>query len=267
LNHKKNQKPQKLFFNKIWLFDTEYSVQKWTGDLKSPVHITLSVDLGNDTVICEGRTFMLEAEHLNAENYVWHNGSTNSYFGVAEAGQFYVTIDNHCETVSDTIEVTMSLQTPLVPNLGTDRILCPGAIEVLDATTENALNYVWQDSTEGAIYVVSEPGIYEVTVSNACLTFSDEIEVTADACCNIFVPDAFTPNGDGVNDVFYAFTNCQTSAFSMVIYDRWGGKIFETTDINNGWDGTTNGRALNTGVYVYTLSFNDGFLTRKKKEV
>jgi gliding motility-associated-like protein len=228
-------------------------------------YIRLSVDLGNDTVICEGRTFMLEAEHRNAESYVWHNGSTNSYFGVAEAGQFYVTVENHCETVSDTIEVTMSSQTPLVPNLGKDRVLCPGAIEVLDATTENALNYVWQDSTEGAIYIVSEPGIYEVTVSNACLSLTDDIEFTADACCNLVVPDAFTPNNDGINDVFYAFTNCQISNFVMIIYDRWGGKVFETTDINNGWNGTARGKALNTGVYVYTLSFNDGFLTRKKE--
>jgi gliding motility-associated-like protein len=228
-------------------------------------YLNLNIDLGNDTAICEGQIILLDAYHPNAENYTWQNGSKNSYFAIKEAGQYFVIVENHCETVSDTIEVTVSLQTPLVPNLGLNRFLCPGAMEILDASTENALTYVWQDSTEGAIYIVTEPGIYEVTISNACLSLTDDIEFTADACCNLFLPDAFTPNDDGINDIFYAFTNCQVNDFSMMIYDRWGGKLFETTDINTGWDGTTSGQTLNTGVYVYVLSFNDGFSTRKSE--
>lgn len=228
-------------------------------------YITLEVDLGNDTAICEGRSFLLDVLHPNAESYLWHNGSTNPYFSVENEGQIYVTLENHCEVVSDTINVIVSSPAPLVPNLGNDQVLCPGQTVVLDATTENALNYVWQDSTEGVLYFVTEPGVYEVTVSNACLSRTEDIEFTADACCNLFVPDAFTPNEDGNNDIFYAYTNCEVSDFSMMIFDRWGGKLFETTDINQGWNGMKNGQILNNGVYVYMISFNDGFAVRKKE--
>lgn len=228
-------------------------------------YITLEVNLGNDTAICEGRSFMLDVSHTNAENYVWHDGSTNSYFGVQSEGLIYVTLENHCEIVSDTMQVTVSTATPLVPNLGENQTLCPGQTIVLDATTENALNYIWQDSTENVLYFVTEPGIYKVTVSNACLSISDEIEFMAGACCNLFVPNVFTPNNDGNNDTFHAYTNCEVTGFSMMIFDRWGGKLFETRDINQGWDGMKDGQLLNNGVYVYMISFYDGFSNRNKE--
>lgn len=228
-------------------------------------YIILDLDLGNDTAICQGRSFQLDVFHPKAANYTWHDGSTNSSFTPREAGTVYVTIDNHCESISDSMEVIVSSPVPLIPNLGHNQVLCPGATQILDATIENALTYIWQDSTEGPIYVVTEPGIYQVTVSNACISLMDEIEFTADACCNMFLPDAFTPNNDGKNDTFNAFTNCHVSDFSMMIFDRWGSKVFESTDIDNGWDGIVRGEAMCTGVYIWILQFNDGFTVRKKE--
>ena len=248
-----------------------YSVEVFDGNCSGSDTIIVdvppisTVNLGNDTAICEGRLILLDVSHPNAESYLWHNGSTKTFFSVENEGQIYVTLENHCEVVSDTINIIVSLLAPLVPNLGNDQVLCPGQTVVLDATTENALNYVWQDSTEGVMYFVTEPGVYEVTVSNACLSRTEDIEFTADACCNLFVPDAFTPNEDGNNDIFHAYTNCEVSDFSMIIFDRWGGKLFETTDINQGWNGMKNGQILNNGVYVYMISFNDGFAVRKKE--
>jgi gliding motility-associated-like protein len=66
----------------------------------------------------------------------------------------------------------------------------------------------------------------------------------------IYIPDAFSPNGDGKNDVFRIRGNNIFSA-RLVIYDRWGEKVFETDDKNTGWDGTFNGKKVNAGVYTY----------------
>ena len=68
--------------------------------------------------------------------------------------------------------------------------------------------------------------------------------------------NAFTPDGDGRNDVFMAFPNDNDiSHFSMQVFDRWGGRIFESDDISIGWDGTKNGKPFPVGVYVYRLTF------------
>ena len=79
--------------------------------------------------------------------------------------------------------------------------------------------------------------------------------VTVDIQCgNLFIPNAFSPNSDGENDVFYikANANCVSSCF-FIIYDRWGEKVFETTNILTGWDGRYKYRLMNTDVFMYSL--------------
>ncbi|PST85070.1 hypothetical protein C7T94_02855 [Pedobacter yulinensis] len=84
----------------------------------------------------------------------------------------------------------------------------------------------------------------------------------------VFVPNAFTPNGDGRNDVFLAFGNTITS-IEMRVYNQWGQLIFRSQNIQQGWDGTFNGKMQPTGVYVYSvdLKFKDGTSTLKKGTV
>jgi gliding motility-associated-like protein len=72
----------------------------------------------------------------------------------------------------------------------------------------------------------------------------------------LFVPNAFTPNGDGHNDLFRVFAGSIRS-FRMVIYNRWGEKLFQTTDMHAGWDGTVKGRPVPDGVYVAVLEYTD----------
>jgi gliding motility-associated-like protein len=68
----------------------------------------------------------------------------------------------------------------------------------------------------------------------------------------VFVPNTFTPNGDGANDVLRVFA-IGLKEFDLRIYDRWGTLVFASRDINTTWDGTYNGRRLNSGVYIYQL--------------
>ena len=72
-----------------------------------------------------------------------------------------------------------------------------------------------------------------------------------------FIPDAFSPNGDGLNDVFLA-RGTRVFSFEMQVFDRWGGIIFETSDIDLGWDGTNSfGEVLNEGIYLYHIVLYD----------
>ena len=86
---------------------------------------------------------------------------------------------------------------------------------------------------------------------------SDTINVIViEDCGEMFVPNAFSPNNDGANDVLYVKGQC-LETFTFMVFNRWGEKVFETTDKNVGWDGTFNGDLMNTAVFVYRLEGKD----------
>lgn len=115
--------------------------------------------------------------------------------------------------------------------------------------------YLWDGTSAGASYTVSPlvTTIYTVvaTDSNGCTAMA---YVTVEVLCGeVFVPDAFSPNGDGQNDYLYVRSNC-IKTMDLVIFDRWGNKVFESTSQSTPWDGTYNGKALNAGTYTYYLN-------------
>jgi len=82
---------------------------------------------------------------------------------------------------------------------------------------------------------------------------------------NFFIPNTFTPNGDGKNDIFYVYGNT-VAKLKLRVYNQWGQFIYESRSIQNGWDGTYRGELQPNGVYVYyvDIEFNDGTKTMKK---
>ena len=105
-----------------------------------------------------------------------------------------------------------------------------------------------------ATHTYLNPGLYEVeitlNVDNGCTAIYTET-IERNALADIFVPNAFTPNNDGENDVLFVRGDFEGMVFS--IYDRWGEKMFETTKRDEGWDGTYNGVLVDPGVFVYHL--------------
>ena len=97
---------------------------------------------------------------------------------------------------------------------------------------------------------------YTVSVSdaNGCLN-SDDVTVFVKIVDGIGVPNAFSPNNDGLNDVLYLLGQ-GIEKFRLIIYNRYGQVVFETTDQSIGWDGTFNGKTMNPGVFGYTLEYN-----------
>ena len=119
-------------------------------------------------------------------------------------------------------------------------------------------NYLWQDGTTASTYTVTEEGKYflEYTDMNGCVGM-DSILVYVDRY-RIFVPNAFTPDGNGVNDTFGPSITGDIAGedIEMYIYNRWGELIYTFTDLGQGWDGTYKGKKANVGVYVWILIVN-----------
>ncbi|HEU4716435.1 MAG TPA: PKD domain-containing protein, partial [Bacteroidia bacterium] len=110
-------------------------------------------------------------------------------------------------------------------------------------------------------HTYADKGSYNVrliaTSVGGCMD-TTEMPVAIDPEFTLFIPNAFTPNGDGKNDVFLAYGN-EVSAFHMMMFDRWGNMIFESNDINKGWDGRGNGGSdiAQQDVYVYKIDVTD----------
>ena len=103
---------------------------------------------------------------------------------------------------------------------------------------------------------IAEPGEYSVSITSACESqvYSFALDVTGpDLASRIYVPNVFSPNGDGVNDEFRVFTAVVLLEFELHVYDRWGDELirFESTD--DFWDGSFLDKAMNPGVYVWWL--------------
>ena len=215
------------------------------------------LDLGEDTTVCEGRAVVLDAYDENAETYTWQDGSTLPAIIVEQEGIYKVIVQNDCAIVEDSIEILYA-EDALYLSFPKDRFICEGDTAYVGVRDEN-VTYKWNTGDRVQILRVTEFGIYTATISNGCVEITETIEVQqSDACCTVFMPNAFSPNGDTYNDTYQAFTSCVLNDFELVIFDRWGTVLFRSTDQNQSWDGTHNGKLLSPSVLIYKVSYNDG---------
>lgn len=125
----------------------------------------------------------------------------------------------------------------------------------IQLTAEGGVDYLWDTGENSQTISVTPPQTttYLVTVTDAagCVSFG-EVTVTIDFKYVLFVPTMFSPNNDGNNDILYV-RGLGIKNFSFQVYNRWGEKVFETSDKTTGWDGKYKGKELNTGVFVFLL--------------
>lgn len=220
-----------------------------------------SIDLGDDITICNENNLTLNAYDSTILEYLWNDESTESTLEISESGLYYVQVTNACGILSDSV-VVISNNLELNLTFPHDHSICTGDTLIINATTENAESYLWQDNSTSPIYTISSPGIYQVTIQNECNEKSQTITVSNKECCELYVPNIFSPNDDGYNDKFEIIQSsekCQNiTNFEMRIYDRWGELVFVSDNINNGWSGNWNGKKTTAGVYIFTVNYNDG---------
>ena len=159
------------------------------------------------------------------------------------------------------------------PKLSRDTLLCTGQQLLLNANIPkeaDSVIYTWQDGSKDSIFMVTQPGIYWVSayIEDYKIKVTDTVRVNYTDCTPpkypLWIPNSFTPNGDGLNDIFKPETIAELENYSMLIFNRWGQQIFESNDISKGWDGKYKGKAVPLGVYTYHIEATDK-LTKEKK--
>lgn len=202
-----------------------------------------------DTTICEGDTLILKVDGA-IQSYLWNNGSHMSELAVNQSGIYSLTItdSNNCND-TDSIEVTV-IEIPR-PDLGNNTYLCMGDSIMLDAGHFDA--YLWHDYSTDRHLIVKDEGVYWVEVTGQCGKGIDSIFIWV-LDCDFFVPNVFTPNGDGIND-FLEVVAKEIENYELIIFNRWGREVFRSNSLDNQWDGTYKGRSCPAGVYYWTASY------------
>ena len=236
--------------------DYTVTVVNACGSDSATVHVSfyddpLYVDFGNDTLLCELATLLLDATQQHPASYLWQDLSTNTTYTVINNGLYWVVVDDGCAGTSDTIDVTYLYDLQI--DLGRDTTICYTHPYMLDVTRPFS-HYLWHDGTTAPVHWVDMSGTYSVHVYNACTEADASVTVEVEECEEaVHVPNAFTPDGDGQNDLFLPVFNHpeRLESYSMQVYDRWGRLLFSTENLHQGWDG----RGCPTGTYVWRMEY------------
>ncbi len=216
----------------------------------------INVDLGSDTTLCAGDELILNASSPNA-SYIWQDGSTNAQYPVSQSGVFWVEITDsgNCSQV-DSITVTILPSLPTI-GLGEDTTIqfCDGETITFELPDVNS-SYLWFNGSIGNSITINEEGTYWVQLYDSCWSTVDTI--TIEGCrSRLMYPSAFSPNADKTNDLFLPAYINHINFVSIIIYNRWGQRVFASSDIDEGWDGTFNGKSCSVSVYVWEAKYID----------
>ncbi|UTW60911.1 gliding motility-associated C-terminal domain-containing protein [bacterium SCSIO 12741] len=229
-----------------------------TTDKVIHMDYTPDPDLGADQAICLGdeiilRTGMTEAE-LNQSRVKWQNRYQRTEFAVSEQNQWFVEVANHCGVGRD----TMRLEVNSLPHVGLpkDTTYCDGQF-LIDLSRFN-YQVEWENGSLDEQRSIYEAGDYILFIEdeNGC----ENIErMTVKECPGKFYfPNSFSPNDDQLNDRFRVFKT-DLSHFHIRIYNRWNELVYESPDIEEGWDGTRGDNETDcpVGQYVFKIEFRE----------
>jgi gliding motility-associated-like protein len=205
----------------------------------------------SDTSICFGETITLSLDR-QFSNVIWSNGYESHNAEINEAGSYFVSFTdaNNCNR-QHYFNVVEKSKPYIYLGDDIDSICIPPYTIYADSLP---YSYLW--STGDTIYytVANESGIYSLQVSNECGTYTDSIEINFFDTDMLKIYTAFSPNGDGIHDVFYIPNSYSNLFFELKIYDLTGQLVFYSNDINQGWDGTNNNTPVASGTYGYVLT-------------
>lgn len=221
-------------------------------------------------IICEGEITQISAAEAYA-GYSWSNGEATQTIDITEPGTFSVTVtdDNGCTGTSGTVEAIvkdlLSFELTALPdstiNLGEFAALT-ASVDLLGSEVES---FAWSPDVNISCLTCPDPDVspeedqlYVLTLISDGCTVSDSILINVVYPNQFWVPKAFSPNNDGLNDRFYMIKESGVEVVAFRVYNRWGEVVWDNPDL--GWDGTFKGEEQDIGVFTYyfQIEFTDG---------
>jgi gliding motility-associated-like protein len=228
------------------------------------------INFPNDTTVCEGSSMQLNPLYNRALAWKWQDGRTDPFIFASEVGAYYVELkDKFCTWNSDTFTVKKKIPLPVF-SLGRDSVACFNYPAYIKGPS-NMAKYEWSyiDSntvlSRDSVFEMKDPSAIKLTVKSKegqCY-FIDDLVLIEKQCDEIHMPQAFSPNGDGENDYWKVF-GVNAERISVKIFNEWGECVYSSTDLEDKWDGTYNGKMCNPGAYQCIVDYS-GITPRGRK--
>ncbi len=209
--------------------------------------------ISGDFDFCEGDSAVISGSPA-INTYDW-GSTTGESFVVTEPGDYSVTITepDGCEYIEN-FSVT---NTPL-PDFNPPFVIegCLGEdIDFRPFVTVGEISFDEPSGSVGANF----QGLVTVTATNECGSVDRQVELDLEDCsCKVYVPNAFTPDGDGLNDLFRPEIDCDLSEYELVIFNRWGNEVFRSESLANAWNGSSAEEEFfsPTSIYTYFIRYD-----------
>ncbi len=239
-----------LYGGSVYMIDSFNLIS--TGELNS--------GLPNDTFICHGQNYInLKINNGNIlASYLWSNMGSSKSETYAKSdilnGKIWVKINqNNCQQ-TDTVNINFHARI-LIPIIDDTSICFEDIPQILLDAGRDFKSYLWQPTGETTRTILgSQSETYILTVVDSFNCVESKSIVVDELCSdNLFLPNAFTPNGDGLNDDYRPYLRAKNiQIWEMRIFDRWGNEIFQTNTINEGW----NGEGAISGYYFVIFKYS-----------
>lgn len=255
---------------------------RWSNDPatpqadSTPIRILGTPDgtLFLEDTVCANSSITLDAGYLG-KNFLWDDGSTGPTRQIGQPGWYQLTLFDGCEpaevfwNVREGAPVEIAPFEPLQIHQGEQIQLNPFMMNAGDTLT-----YTWTDPLPPSLSCLDCPApvamplqsaLYSLIVSNGVCTDSALLEIKVDQTRRIYAPNVFSPNGDGIHDHFYLQSPDFGRIRSFQVFDRWGNVVYSSdddafNDLSGGWDGSSRGKPVPPGVYIWQaeVEFIDG---------
>ena len=222
------------------------------------------VSISNDTNICDGESLSLWAAGGNT--YQWNTGDVTSSIQVqpSQSQTYTVTATDNNMCHKDSSVKVVVLPSPHAVIHSTSDTICRGSLAILTATGGD--NFFWNTGVTSSTIDIKPPETttYSVVASNVAVGIicSDTAVFTQGVkrCNRFYVPSAFSPNGDGINDNFGVVGIFENIDFyEILIFDRWGKLVFKSNDVHQQWNGRIEGQKPVGGVYTYIIHIQETY--------
>jgi gliding motility-associated-like protein len=213
------------------------------------------VFLGNDTTICDGTILTLDAGAPGT----WNTGNLSTLLSVSTPGNYSVVVNDGVCISLDSINVFMDYAPiDVLPDSVTQ---CSDLPITLNAGESLAETFNWSTSETSSSIIPPVTGTYTLITTNYCGTRTESIEIIYEKCeFTLFIPNSFTPNNDGVNDVWFPVFD-QLDEIKIAVFDRWGKMVFEGDKLDYTWTGNIAGGEYYApnGIYAYKIIYKSEF--------
>jgi len=250
---------------------------------------TLAVTIANSAGCTISDTFIVKLDHLSPISlggnissctipvelspgqypgltYLWSTGGNTDTIFINQTGKYWVKLNKRGCMASDTAIVTILAPAIFQNDNPHNTLFCSDDSDLtLDAGP--GYKYLWSPGGDTSQKIqVTTTGIYtvQITAPDGCVA-SKTVAITNQCITNLFVPDAFTPNGDNLNDQFKPVSRYPLENYNMKIYNRWGERLFQSNNINIGWDGRFKNQLCPEDVYLFIILYKFPYETEQIK--